>query len=410
MNRKRGLILTAVLALITLLGAGHYLFWYHPRLRPLAPDPASPVGARLDDPGASLTVWVPYPHQNLPRLREELGLDREALDALASLAGLPSLQTPSLGPLGLPPSNELAFSLRGDDSRLLSARLYPGMALFARLAGRLTGNPWLAGGPVETGRHGTATRWEGRCWTLEDEAGQGTGAGTTVRPSTRAEDSAGLVFIELRGETDFWPRGRYRLVQSASGFDLGSVADPPATPGFDDPALAADEVALLLMQRLRDEGSRTLLLFAQSEDELQEMPQVASIVTAEQPHWTLPGQSLLDLTGRAPLTRPFAGGEIAALDRHSLERAQRLRPLLAAAGDGPGHVLWLDLDAAHRQSRRLGRMFEHLPLIPREQIRRWQQIARISGPLAGRFSHLTVTLTDQPPALHLHLERRRQHP
>ncbi len=148
-----------------LLAAGHWFYWYHPHPRSATPN-LDDLPARLllteDFPTA---VWVPFPHQNLGAL-SRLGTSPQ--DLAAALAGLAEVEAPSLprfGPFSAPPARELLLAADPEGGRfLLAARVYPGLAVFARLAGRMAGNPWLGGGTIELRKSRVEIRWDATLW------------------------------------------------------------------------------------------------------------------------------------------------------------------------------------------------------------------------------------------------------
>ncbi|HSS48812.1 MAG TPA: hypothetical protein VLX28_07690, partial [Thermoanaerobaculia bacterium] len=149
---KRLVKLGVVLALI--LGAGiHVFYWYWPRERAGAPEPGS-YGARLLASGAyGACLWLPYPHQNLGQLSAALGDGSAFLAAVGRMAGSSSPSLPAFGPFTVPPSREIVACSDLDGERfLVVARVYPGLAAVARLAGTMASNPWLKGGSVREAR------------------------------------------------------------------------------------------------------------------------------------------------------------------------------------------------------------------------------------------------------------------
>ena len=187
--------------LVLALLAAHVVYWYLPRERAVAPrlaaamaaaarSAASPQGGRAVAAGEPLEVlaagrydlclWVPYPHQNLGvlagavddlpgviaaavRLSRGAGGAQDEDAGAAGAAAKEPQDLPTFGPFEVPPASELVAcaDLAGGRLRVV-ARIYPALAAVARLAGRLAGNPWLAGG--EAGRMRIA--WDGRLWTV----------------------------------------------------------------------------------------------------------------------------------------------------------------------------------------------------------------------------------------------------
>jgi hypothetical protein len=136
-------------------------------------------------------LWLPYPHQNLGVLAAAIGDPQDLIEAAVRLtadlngnagdagnagnagnagdmgkeaaarrAREPE-ELPTFGPFQVPPASELVAcsDLAGGRLRVV-ARIYPALAVVAKLAGRLAGNPWLAGGAAGN----TRVTWSGRLW------------------------------------------------------------------------------------------------------------------------------------------------------------------------------------------------------------------------------------------------------
>jgi hypothetical protein len=195
MKMKRIAVLGGAVMLAALLAA-HVVYWYLPRERAVAPRLGAGGGAAVPAAGAAggsaggaageplqvlaagaydVCVWVPYPHQNLGALAAAIGDLQDVVGAAARLssgeggeASAPrpreAEEAPTFGPFEVPPASELVAcsDLAGGRLRVV-ARIYPALAVVAKLAGRVAGNPWLAGGVA-----GGSTRisWQGRLWTV----------------------------------------------------------------------------------------------------------------------------------------------------------------------------------------------------------------------------------------------------
>lgn len=168
------------------LVVAHAVYWYAPRPRPAVPAEAALAGWLADpvEDGVGSGVWLPYPHQNLAALQEALGgpgagerflerLLRVARGDYRRSAG-DDLEMPGFGPFRLPPARELVVMLKEEGegaAGVLAARLYPTWAWVGRGAGRLAGNPWLAGGEVRVGGRPARVSWDGRLWSVRRRDG-----------------------------------------------------------------------------------------------------------------------------------------------------------------------------------------------------------------------------------------------
>lgn len=317
---RRSVVVAGAVLLAALLAA-HVVYWYVPRERAVVPrlgaaasgggagggggtrgGSGAEEGARGADEGASGTaaveplqvlaaggydvcVWVPYPHQNLGTLAEAIGDLQEVVGAAARLssgeggeAGPPRSrepeEPPTFGPFEVPPASEMAAcSDLAGGRRKVVARIYPSLAAVAKVAGRLAGNPWLAGGVAGSAR----IAWQGRLWTVTAgpeaprppaaPAGNAAAAAaaaaapaTPAMAATRAmlevtalaaivppELPESLAVVHWTGARPEIPPGWYALTRSGSDLSLalvaagrgGTAAGPaaalPAVPGVAGP-------------------------------------------------------------------------------------------------------------------------------------------------------------------------------
>jgi hypothetical protein len=182
---RRAWIVVGLLGLVL----GHIAWWYWPRERAAAPDPASAAVRQLVAGDYDVCAWVPYPHQNLGELARVTGDFPQVLAAATRLAGSSAPEEMrSFGPFLVPPARELVACADFAGGRLLvAARVYPGLALIARLAGRLADNAWLAGG--EVGR--LRVEWRDGLWTVSAEGRRVTGGGERGHGDAREPGPAG---------------------------------------------------------------------------------------------------------------------------------------------------------------------------------------------------------------------------
>ena len=401
-------LLGLLLALLAL--GGHVWYHYLPRARPMVPDPDSPVAGLLDHANLPAAVWIPYPHQNLVHLREIFGAEPANTRAIARLAGLPSPTLPTFGPLALPPSSEIAVASDDAGERFtVVAQVYPTIAAFAKLAGKLAGNPWLHGGEIMVEGHPAEVKWHGNRWTVTSLALAPAAAQPPAanRPGTGSEPTVpGLAWIRIRQAVDPLPAGLYRLWENAGDLGITSGADAPPPPMKDEQAvsglarrLASLDLFLLVYsgrQAVLGEPAQALAFFDQEEEKVMEMPRVAALHEPGSERWDLPGEGLLEIA-RKPLSATTGGWSMAAFDSASLEGARRVAPELdAVVDDRLKWGLWLDLGGGLAEVERIARLLAKIPFIPRRQVERWQDARQALSPLAARYAGLTVTVSDAP--------------
>src|SRR6185295_1214047 len=208
-----GLVLLILLSL-----AGYVLVSYWPRERMGAPEPGGLPARLLASGQYGACLWIPYPHQNLGALAGSIDNAPEYLAAAARVAELPPPTLPSFGPFAVPPSREIVACSDLDGERFfLAARVYPGLAATARLAGELADNPWLKGGSVrqtrsrrtEVEERVVRVAWREGVWTvwsgpLPDLARQ-------APESTAAASSPSLGIRHLERDVSELPAGDYVL-------------------------------------------------------------------------------------------------------------------------------------------------------------------------------------------------------
>ncbi len=440
MTARRWLVglLAALLAI-----AGHLAYHYLPRSRPAVPQSTSRVAALLDQADLPAAVWVPYPHQNLAYMGATLGADSASMRAVARLAGLPTPALPTFGPLALPPSSEIAVASDDAGERfVVVARVYPAVAAFAKLAGRLAGNPWLHGGEIVVEGRTAEVRWQGNLWLVASSELPPEAPEPAVAPRPEAPPEApGLAWIRIRQAVDPLPAGLSGLGQDDAGIGIssrrsaaasprgsaeasprGSAAASPRGSAAASPRGSAEAPARLgLASRLASlklfllvysgrhpalgEPSQALAFFDQEQEKIMEMPRVAALHEPGSSRWELPGEGLLELTGRRPQAATVGEWSIAALDSTSLAEAGRVAPELDAVdAGGLKWGLWLDLGGGLAEVERIARLLGGVPIVPRRQVERWNDARRALSPLAERYSLLTATVSEEPRAFDLFLE------
>lgn len=432
---RRLLLALAVLALLVALTVGHIWFWYLPRARAARPEPGSAVAGLLMDTRYPAALWVPYPHQNLGALDPTAEDHRGFLAALARLSGLPPPVLPSFGGFPVVPASELALAADESGERfVVMAQVYPGLALFSRLAGRLAENPWLAGGAVVINDQAADVRWDGNVWIVESVATsmtQSSSVPARLPTSGPFDGEASLGLLAVHRAVEPFPADLYRLEGDATRIRVSSQAPFPTPLWERAQALRQEDLVLLLMAGpVSVNGVQSLAFFrrpASSDD----LPRAATLVRQDpepEDRWRVPGASLARLAGA--LRRDTVGDwQLRAIGDGGLASARTLVPAVArVAGDRagmdakasldgatpPGAAangilswgLWADLSNTHAEVARLARLAEEIPLIPRREARRWQDAETVLAPVAAHFDTLVLTVAGTPAAVRLELIRR----
>jgi hypothetical protein len=433
MKRFRGLL---ILLLLVALAAGHYFYWYAPRERAATPEPGG-LPARLLDSGAyDACFWIPYPHQNLGKLQGALGDGAAWVGAVARIAGLPPPVLPAFGPFTVPPSEEIAGCSDLSGKRfLIVAKIYPTLAAVSRLSGKVADNPWLSGGEVRevSGPAGEdeeptekvlTVAWREGYWTVS--TGEAPGLAPSGETAARPE-SLGL-FRLLRDVSQF-PVGDYRLRRESEDLVLALDGDNPPPPPEPDlprtnhPVLLAVAGPAWPASEPRPLPSAAFALFDLDEasrgariSSLGSLPGAAVFNAPDgEPRWGLPAQGIAGLVSKSLPRGNAAGWKINAVDAESLRHAKMLAPRLAkltspgsdgGMGDGGRLVLglWAQPRPALQVVGEVRKILQGLPLVSRNQIRRWNDWETLLRPLA-HCEGLELTATQGPPSFRLELQR-----
>lgn len=424
------LIRIGILVLILVGIAGHVIYWYLPRERPGAPE-AGGLPARLLASGRyGACLWIPYPHQNLGQLAGSIEDGREYVAAVARVAELPTPGLPSFGPFALPPSREIVACSNLDGRQFFAvARVYPGLATVARLAGRLADNPWLKGGEIrETrGRRDEVEErvfhvaWQDGFWTVWSGPAPEIPAGEASQPYPES-----LGIFHLENDVSDLPAGDYVLKRQEKDLAvtlLGGEAAPespvlPAEAGPDAPVLLAAVGPAWPDDSPKPLASAALALFdikgGLNLGPIGELPGAAVFNPPGSRRWALPTRGVVGGILAKRLPRGNADGwDIVALDGVSLARAQAMAPVISSlvppAGDGAsagGRLvlgLWLRPLPALRLVSQFRRGFEKVPLVDRQQVQSWRDRETLLRPLAA-CGRVSLSATRSPSAFLLRLE------
>lgn len=406
---------TLSLSIGLLAVAGHVYWWYWPRVHAAIPDPEAPFTAWLRNEEFPLSVWIPYPHQNLAALRKLGGLGPDELRSLGRLAGLPEPRFPSFGSLSLPPSSALAAMSDEDGQTFaVAADVYPLFALFSRLAGKVAGNAWLGGGEVVVEGRRMIVRWDGSIWMVSSpiEIPLKNGEKSTVPPEPRPI----LLLARIRHELDLVPPGLYRLTldPDAATFELRSQIDLPTQLSTQRPELGGAAAYLMAFAGTRaglGMPRQALVFFQHPDYSSQDFPPAAIFCPLGEDRWELPGEDLLELTGQKASLEELDGWQIAAFEPSALAGGRLLVPAVRdlAESERVSHLVfgsWLDLEPAAVEVQRLGRMLDQAPLVSRRKVQRWHDLERVLSGSARRFRSLSLVVADDPRSLLLRLEGR----
>jgi hypothetical protein len=412
-RRRRPWKAVALVAALALC-VGHFWFWYFPRPRARSLDPRSPAGALLvSAPGSRL--WLPYPHQS-PVARQALALGER-------LAGTPPL--PRFGPLRLPPSRELAVAA-SPRSTAVVVSVYPIWAAIGRLAGLLSGNPWLRTGRFDHRGEKVEVAWRGATWQVVIGA-EGTGAANPTAGVAAADppDEAPLLaavafdrsLVPARDELgglDFGAIWGLRELRSGearwvawgvASREAGLTGDPARwkdllRPCAEGPARAA---TCWFERRAAAGGDarpvRGLVLLqppGPGEPGVLRLPSAAAVVRLEgvapaprRP--PLPAEALARRLDATLLTERHAGWEVTALDQRALEAAHRLieRWTAARSGGVTGQVaagdaellVWLAPRSLAAIADEVAAALATLPLADADHGERWRLAAELLAQL-----------------------------
>lgn len=377
---KRLLVALLVVAAV----AAHVVFWYVPRERPAAVDADSLPGRLLLASELPYRLWLPYPHQNLGRLESSVE-DAEAwVAAVGRLLGSPATELPRFGPFRFPPARAMTIASDREGKRSqVAVSVYPAIALVARLAGRIAGNPLLAGGEVLIDDRPFFVHWRGSTWLLGSE------------PDPRFPAAAGpglpdsLAWLVVEDLTSAIPPGRYRLRRGSGDLSLSSFVETGAAPGFSlssslelGPALTRDWAFLGLREGGTSTASWMLLLQQEIGDSLS-LPDGGVLYRDTDRRWSLPGEGLarildLDLergdTAGWSLVAISSRGRAAAEELGSaLERSPRDFDLEQSFWVRPSYLIPM-VDTIHR-------VLDAVPIVSRKEVDYWADLTVALAPL-----------------------------
>jgi len=370
----------ALVALLILLGAGHVAYWYVPREHAATLAAENEVGAVLAHDDLPLRVWFAYPHQNLAFVAGSEGGERWR-EGLAEMLGVPTVELPAFGPFALPPANEMAVATDFSGDRMVAAaRVYPGVALFARAAGMLADNPWLSGGEVvQAGRRFEVT-WEGRTWIVRS---QGERWPEPERAATGADPA--LARFGFGRPVGPMPAGAYKIRRNGEHLDLMSDGLAPRD-------VRRPEAGVLLLADHRD-GLRGMAVLGPGEGSLRGVPSAISFALSPAKPAELPFERLYDLLGIDRQAVSDGNWEVVASDEAALERGLQLQRTVSRSPPNPGDlVVTADLDVVRAATDELEAQLEGVPLRGLKELRQWRGAAMILSEL-GAYDAWSLEMT-----------------
>ena len=398
-------------ALLVVALVSHAYYWYAPRARVGSPAVEAPTsqlffGAR-DLP---LRVWIPFPHQNLAALEHAIG-DLEGLSEVSSYLMSQDLAAlPSFGPFRMPPARDLVLAGSADGSRIVvGATVYPVVAGLARLAGRLAGNAWLAGGPVELHGKTVEVEWRDGMWI----ATQGEGAELQTLPVPDLEPTHSL--LRLEQSLGPVPEGLYRVDVEARGWRIVS-AEPEAMRASDArpraklPSELAVVAASIGSQSPPNAVIETFVLLSDVGGAGEQIARSVVTHRGVGERWQLPGERLLSGLGFEVSEGTQDGWSLAGYDEAAVDavagQLSSLSELLESVDEAPLNLgIWLDLAAAQGALDGVVDTLTALPLPATEQIRLWTMAARSLASL-DQSGSLSLQIGGLPPRLAMRLERQ----
>ncbi len=430
----RHLLRPAIVLVLLLLAAAYLAYQYWPRER--AGVPVGLPARLLASGGYGACLWLPYPHQNLGKLANSIGDGPAYLAAAARVAELPAPVMRPFGPFTVPPSSEIVACSDLDGERfLLVARVYPGLAAVAKLAGRIAGNPWLRGGEIkeERGKRDEVEErvlhiaWRDGYWTVRagDEPKLPAAAAVPAYPPN-------LGIFHLGEDVSELPAGSYVLERKGADLDVtlastAGTAPPPEPPAF---VLAPDAPSLLAVagpawpaDAERPLPAAAMALFDVKGGlhlgPLGDLPGLAVFNPPGEKRWGLPARGLAGLLAQNLPRGNASGWSIVALDDASLEHAEALAPQIStlvspvaadqdeAAGAAPalGQIvlgLWVRPRPALARVSQVRKGLEKFPLADPRQVERWRDWETLLSPLAA-CERASVVATRAPATFLLRL-------
>jgi hypothetical protein len=332
-------------------------------------------------------AWVAYPHQNLGAAARAIEDPAAAIAAAARLADLGDVALPAFGPFALPPADALAIAVDpGGENLAVTIEVFPAVALLARVAGLVAGNPILRGGTVELSGRRVRVAWRGRAWSMVGEGGPGAGgvppdgspAGTL--PSASAGEGDALALLVLAEKQGAIEAGTYRLHRDDRDLVLGSTGggDWEAVAELVEEQARREDLAFLGL-RADSPDAMSVLVLPRTGGEGLRLPDAAVAWIGSGKRWPLPGERILRLLGIDPFEGTIGEWGVMAMDRPSLEIATRLAPGLGerARASRASLLIWVRPRDYLPLVSAIAGVLDALPIAPRREVEHWQDLETV---------------------------------
>jgi hypothetical protein len=306
---------------------------------------------------------------------------------------------PRFGPFRFPPSRSLTVvSDAKGDRGAIALDVYPAIALVARLAGRVAGNPALSGGAVDSADGSLRVEWLGNTWLIS----RGEVAVPDASSMAMPEALAWLVVEDRDGPL---PEGRYRASRDTGSLAISTFDPEPSFANLSTSFFEAlpqglmRELAFLQVADARGPDAN-LLLLARREDDALRLPDAAVLFLDEADRSSLPGEGLARLLD-IDMRRASVGrwGTMALSDR-GLEAALKLgEELDSALPLELSELLWVRPSKVLPLVEDTLRVLETVPLVGREELQYWSDLMIVLEPLLKRDVVLLEVGVDGSAAL-----------
>jgi hypothetical protein len=335
-------------------------------------------------------LWVAYPHQNLAAAAGALDDPKAALAAASRLAGLGAIELPSFGPFAVPPSDAIAIAVdSGGENLAVTVEVFPAVALLARAAGLVAGNPVLRGGTLDVGGRPARASWRGRAWSMVATTREASPPMSTDPPADE-----GFAFLALRSPLGGVAAGTYRLRREGADLVLGSGDGGRWAPAaVRAEALAREHDLAFLGLRSSSPAATTVLVLPRTGGRGLELPDAAVAWSGDVERWELPGEDVVRLLGLDLLETRNGVWSVRAMDDASLALATRVAPELGetAGAAAVALLLWvrprdyLPLVAA------IAAVLDALPIAPPREVERWRDLETVLEAV-GPLERVSVTV------------------